>query len=70
MSIPTLSTGSPPAPVRPAGLFPRLAAGALFAGTGTVSEDAARIPRPAAPDGLRATLRAVFAGASSPEGAT
>lgn len=60
MSAFPLSMDSPPAPVRPAGLPLRLAAGALFAGTGTVPEDAVRVPRPADPGGLRAALRAVF----------
>jgi hypothetical protein len=61
MSAFPLSMDSPPAPARPAGPL-RLAAGALFAGTGTVSEDAARVPRPADPGGLRAALRAAFGG--------
>lgn len=69
MSARSLATDSPPAPLRPAGLPPRLAAGALFVGMGTVPEEAVRFPRAAEPGGLRATLRAVFAGASSP-GAT
>lgn len=56
MSAFPLSMDSPPAPVRPVGPL-RLAAGALFAGTGTVAEDAPRVPHPAEPNGLRATLR-------------
>lgn len=59
MSAFPLSMNTPPAPVRPAGP-PRLAADALFAGTGTVPEDAVRVPRAAEPGGLRAALRAVF----------
>jgi hypothetical protein len=52
---------TPPAPVRPAGPL-RPAAGALFAGTGTVPEDAVRVPRATDPGGLRAALRAAFGG--------
>jgi hypothetical protein len=63
MSAFPLSMNTPPAPVRPAGLPLRMAAGALFAGTGTVPEDAARFPRAAEPSGLRAALRGVFRGA-------
>lgn len=58
MSAFPLSLDSPPAPVRLAGPL-RMAAGALFAGTGTVPEDAVRIPRPTEPGGLRAALRGV-----------
>jgi hypothetical protein len=60
MSAFPFSMDSPPAPARPAGLPLRLAAGVLFAGTGTVPEDAVRVPRPTDPGGLRAALRAVF----------
>jgi hypothetical protein len=63
MSAFPLSMDSQPTLTRPAGPL-RLAAGALFAGTGTVPEDAARFPRSADPGGLRAALRAVFGGAS------
>lgn len=65
MSAFSLSVESPPAPMRPAGPL-RMAGGALFAGTGTVPEDAVRFPRAAEPGGLRAALRAVFGGASPP----
>ena len=62
MSAFPLRMHTPPAPARPARLPLRLAPGALFAGTGTVPEDAVRVPRPADPGGLRAALRAVFGG--------